>query len=244
MMERVRVVVLAVALVAVLSGPAFAVPTLQLYIDGATYDTATQTWEISSGTFDLWVLGNVGADGPISNVKLSAAYFNSGDAGSLTLTPTTTMALADPSTPATPLFLTSGTYPNAPIKGNGSPLAAHGIFNDPSLNHWDVFALGDFTLTDSPIGDYQYGVPTAFPSMGQINVYSVTVSGWTRVHFDAFDTTVQTNDKPHVEFAPFSHDSGGNSTPPIPEPGTILLLGSGLAGLALRGWKKMGRFRA
>src|SRR5438045_1413738 len=56
--------------------PAHAIPELQLYAEGATYDSATETWVVnaSSGTVRLWTIGDVDAKGTISSVKLSVAY--------------------------------------------------------------------------------------------------------------------------------------------------------------------------
>ena len=35
-----------------------AVPNLQIYIPGATYDTVTETWVINSYEYELWVTGS------------------------------------------------------------------------------------------------------------------------------------------------------------------------------------------
>ena len=83
-------------------------------------------------------------------------------------------------------------------------LAPHGIFNDGTLNHWDDYLLGNFTLTDSPIADFD-GVnsfPSLFPDHGQVNVYAVHITGWGRVHFDAYNAST---------FAPFGHDAEFNT---------------------------------
>src|SRR5678816_3675014 len=57
---------------------AAAVPELQIYIEGATYDSASETWvATSTSPFRLWVIGNVageGGKGPLYDVKLAAAY--------------------------------------------------------------------------------------------------------------------------------------------------------------------------
>jgi len=71
-------------------GSAHAIPALQLYIEGAVYDVATDTW-IGSGTgpVRLWTIGNVGDFGAISSVKLAIAY-SAADTPTFTLTPSTT----------------------------------------------------------------------------------------------------------------------------------------------------------
>ena len=56
----------------VVTSTAQAVPTLQVYLEGATYDTATETWVADIGDpLRLWVIGNVGSHGTISNVRLA-----------------------------------------------------------------------------------------------------------------------------------------------------------------------------
>lgn len=63
------------------AGSATAMPVLQLYIDGADYDTVTKTWITTDSTFDLWVIGDRGSYGQISDVMLSAAV-NTDETGS------------------------------------------------------------------------------------------------------------------------------------------------------------------
>lgn len=182
-------------------GVAHAIPGLQIYIAGATYDSNSQTWVTASPDFDLWVVGDIAQTGTISDVKLTVSYFGLGP-GSISFTPTTTGSVTDPSTPPAPTFLQSGTATH-PV------LPSHGIFNDATLNHWDDYRLGDLSLTDSPIADFNGSAvfPTSFPDNGQVNVYRVHVEGWTKVHFDAYDHTVNSmNNKEIFWKTPFSHD--------------------------------------
>jgi hypothetical protein len=93
----------AISLLALLMGQpgqrAFAIPLLQLYIEGATYDYSTETWVFEEtqantpvgGNFRLWVVGltdGAGGKGTISDVRLAASFTS--DAGTtihMTLTP-------------------------------------------------------------------------------------------------------------------------------------------------------------
>ena len=56
-----------------------AVPLLQLYVEGGTYDAGTESWVLgyTSDPIRLWVIGNVagpGSQGTIYDTKLAIAY--------------------------------------------------------------------------------------------------------------------------------------------------------------------------
>src|SRR5262245_52592400 len=102
-MNGIRLSLIAGCLVALLlPSQAGAIPLLQLYIEGSTYDAATQTWVTSSNNFNLWVIGNT-QDADIIDVNIAIAYFT-GESGSVTLTPMQTSLLSDPSLPGAPEF--------------------------------------------------------------------------------------------------------------------------------------------
>jgi len=62
---RMRQIGLALGLLVAMGSAAHAVPALQLYIEGATYDTDSESWVVSSTDFRLWVIGDVGHTGTI-----------------------------------------------------------------------------------------------------------------------------------------------------------------------------------
>jgi hypothetical protein len=226
-----------------------AAPILQLYVEGATYDNASESWvfnDPNATSIRLWTIGNVagpGGHGPISNVRLAVVY-SAVEAGiQLHLDPSTTKGLGgfvDPSTPAVPTLLQTQTNGSIrPLLSDGSPLAPHGTY--VSTSHWQEFALGDFTLTDSPIADFITSFPTA-PSQtrGQINVYEIVVSGGTgnlvNLHFDLYDSVEQGNSRTRAVFAPFSHDAK-TLTGVAPEPSSLALALTGLVGWGVARWR-------
>lgn len=219
------------------AGSAQAIPELQLYIEGATYDAGTETWVAdftAGGTLRLWAIGNVsgpGNHGAISGVKLSAAY-DVGDTPTFTFTPSTTGGFGgftDPSTPGAPSFIQTMTDGSVPKLSSGSDLPSHGEYGVGTA--WSEFLLGNFTLSDSPSGDFISSFPTPGANGFQINVYDIAVTGTETVHFDLYNS-IQSKQGAKAKFAPFSHDATGTTN--VPDGGaTLLLLGIGLAGLGV-----------
>jgi hypothetical protein len=231
---------------ALLAGPAHAVPLLQLYIEGATYNETTETWELARPIDEplrLWTIGNVagpGGKGTISNARLAISYDSAfGTTPSFAFASSTTGGLGgftDPSLAPSATFLGLHTDGSTPVIWGDSSLSPHGVYGDDT--YWQEFALGSFSLTDSPIADFITSFPAApATASGQINVYEITVAGipvggW--LHFDLYGTYLQ-GTRIKATFAPYSHDAGNQVH--VPEPGTLVLLGSSLlvlGGMAYR----------
>ncbi|MEQ1889395.1 MAG: choice-of-anchor N protein [Alphaproteobacteria bacterium] len=191
----------------VMAGNAMALPVLQLFIEGADYETASEnpddpeTWaKLGTDSFRLWVLGSAGegatpaidATHRIRDVKFVASFAD-GLTPVIGFSPTTTDHYGPTGDPSTPVAV-SGPFPS-PFGDHDTdaenwsnpdgPMGAHGMLqNGRTAFEWN---LGNFELVDSSIGNTQPGVPVEaatnfFPvldggHMGQINVYDMSISG-------------------------------------------------------------------
>ncbi len=191
--NKVLIALAAAALGLITATSAMAIPALQLYIEGATYETSgpdPQTWaKLGTGSFRLWVIGS-GIDDlhRIRDVKLVASYSDSYDVSDpkpkLTFSPTTTSValsgFADPSTPVDPDGLLNNILPTgSPFEEGGTDAEnwSHGG-GDSDINpagpletHGMLVSgrtaiewnLGLFDLIDSPVANFS---PSTIPTAG------------------------------------------------------------------------------
>lgn len=205
-----------------LSPSVFAIPTLQLDIIDGVYDTTTETTVATDPVFTVRALLNLGNNTSLTldhEFILSVALMpsvtenDSLNLGSFTIGSETISVVSDMD------------YGTPPVDTEIKDLAGHGIF--PTYYKQVEF---NFNINDK-IGAYN----TAYPyDTGGFDLYyhdfSLDVSALdypNYIHFDLFH--INTDGTKIDEFAPFSHDA---ESFPVPEPATMLLLGSGLFGLA------------
>jgi hypothetical protein len=245
-----------VAIVAVLvvAPAAHAVPTLQVYIEGATYDDQEESWKITSpanAPLRLWAVGNVagpGGKGPIYDVKAAFAYSSGTGNVSINIASSTTNGLGgftDPSASTTPTLIATHAG-GRPVRADGKKLSKHGVYGKNTV--WQEWSFGDFTSTDSPISDFMDAFPQApVEASGQINAYEINVAGLAEgewIHVDLYGYILNRKGRIKSVFAPFSHDAefallgAPVTSTEVHAPGAALIFGAGFLFLARRRARK------
>jgi hypothetical protein len=243
MRVAVRRLALLGVLLCVVASPTLAVPALQLYSPGSTYNTSTESWETFADPFELWV---VGATTPrwvtvIDNLSLLIAVPSHqwDPAATVRITPVlTNPSDNNPLTGFGPVDLDSsnvlfgdpddfGLYDGANYPEHGIyptyfwPVSLPALQVDPVngagetvLDYNDTFDPDDPSTWESDSGDVHY-----------LNVNYSPHHGGFSLHMDLVGLAHNCNEK--WTFAPFSHDAQASA----PEPGTLALLGTALAGV-------------
>ena len=242
----------AISAATVFAPTASAVPALQVYIEGATYDDHEESWKITSPSnapLRLWAVGNVdgnGGKGPITDVRAAFAYSSGAGNVTIDITPTTTGnfgGFTDTSVPNAPTLIATNTDGSQPELSRDKKLSKHGVYG--SGNHFQEWALGDFTLIDSPIADFMEAFPEApVEASGQINAYDINVTGLTEgewIHVDLYGSILNSRGRVKQVFAPYSHDAeftllaaGPIGNTEVNAPGAMLIFAAGLFFVARR----------
>ena len=226
-----------------LSKNVFAIPTLQLDILGGTYDYSTQTIIAPSESFTLYAFLIPDRWNSINDYYyISAAIVPKtgpadSDLGSFVFGNT--------------IYVTQDmTYGVPPLEDivtlqgwDRGDLPRHGIY--PTYFYEFEFQFNNYQI--SPYNTQERAqtrgeIPASGSGMYYMTFY-IDTSGLNSnyvVHFDLYNTKLiqRTGDIDITQFAPFSHDA---QSVQVPEPSTLLLLGSGLMGAWLFGRRKFKR---
>jgi hypothetical protein len=189
-----------------LAATAHAVPALQVYVEGAVYDTTSETWVLdtsqSGGTVVITATNQNGKDGDLYDMHMVVSALQDTDFSA-------TLRSENTSTVFAPSDLKLGSSQTLKSGGDATNAASNIEFN-----------LGDFT-----------GIPKAD---GTSQTYVLTLTNLTgTVIIDAYAYTDPEHSKNSLVFAPYSHN-GSVTLTSVPElsthgTGTAAVLLTGVA---------------
>ena len=219
---------------------ATATPLLQLDISDGIYDSSGEDVVSTSDDFTLYSLIN-----PVSGQYDPEMVNHGWDFNvSVALVPQTTSEDEDgkPNLDFGSFVMDGVTYVFTDMKSGNPGIQEHGIFDTYYMEHTFTFT-GSNRASDYNVEDNPGGLVVSDTGPLYFESFAVNTSGLDpgyAIHFDLYNDSYGSVVAGKY-FAPFSHDaqSGGGNGAPIPEPATMLLLGTGLIGLAGIGRKKL-----
>lgn len=232
---------------------AYAIPTFQTYIDGATAQAACgdeETWFSNVNPFNLFVVGAFGAQTSVlSDITLVLAV-PEGETGTVSISNLNPLD-------ETPTLLTAMTAFNPLGNANEDILSdvagldgydkkedfetfnmnQHAPTKD-DLSDFVLYDLGDFGNTDSNLKNYnaEDGTITTSTAVGEQREYLVSIGGFSYVHFTVYGYDQVCRGNSQWKQNPPSHDATWDppvERPPVPEPATMLLFSFGMMGTGL-----------
>ncbi len=204
--------ILSVLAVMAFGQTALAIPSLQTFIPGASWNAATQTWVTTAGSFELWVIAANTDSKPLYDLTLVGA-------------------LASAQAPVTGALSIDGSDINSFIYGTPPSWGeSAGDYPPHSVYPTNYFELGISSLVNTApetVHNMQPG-EYADTAPGKIFKFDV-VTSYDWLHFDSYGFLRESDGQ--FKFSPNSHDAEKGTPPPptIPEPSTMLLFGSALA---------------
>ncbi|MDD4051778.1 MAG: choice-of-anchor N protein [candidate division Zixibacteria bacterium] len=191
---------------------ALAIPSLQTFIPGASWNAATETWVTTDGSFEIWVIAANTDTKPLFDLTLVGALMPN-------QSPVTGALSIDGSD------INTFVYGTPPSWGdNAGDYPPHSVYptNYFELTVSSLVDTAPETVHNMQPGEYADTAP------GMIFKFDVMTSyDW--LHFDSYGFLREADGL--FKFSPNSHDSEKGTPPPpsIPEPSTMLLFGSALA---------------
>jgi hypothetical protein len=228
-----------------------ATPLLQLDIVGGHYDSRTDTIVSSGPDFTLVALLTPRRNSDVTSLLNETYYISAAVTPAVGPLGSTLGAFSWNST----TYDVTGdmTYGTPPLESGGAAgdsgdLSRHGIFPTFFSEFSFRFAPANRTITynsaEDPGGLRPTTSTTGISYFATFNV-TTALSGNNVLHFDLYDTYIRqcgtsrscVPDEDIDRFAPFSHDAQSSNRSSVPEPQSLLVIGTGLV-LATRMIKK------